>query len=86
MNKIPKALLAMIVLLTIALVVLAIRLVYYKDTLQRLTTTVTEHSKEMRDAGIATIITDNEMHVWVTDMNRVVLVNEEALNTLKVDD
>jgi hypothetical protein len=86
MNKIPKVLLTIIVLLAIAVVVLVIRVVYYKDALQQLAVTLNEHTKAMKDAGISTVITDNEMHVWVTDMNRVNLVNEKALETLKVDD
>ncbi len=86
MNRLSKVLLGLIIILVIVIVVLINRIIYYKSAIQETGTAAIEHSKAMQDAGIRTVITDNEMYVWVTDQNRVVVVNENALNTLKVDD
>lgn len=81
MNRVSKLLLVIIVLLVIALAVSIARIIYYKGAIQDVGTAATEYSKAMQDAGIKTVLTDNEMYVWVTDQNRVVVVNENVFNS-----
>ena len=86
MNRLSKVLLGLIIILVIAIVVLINRIIYYKNAIQETGTAAIEHSKAMQDAGIRTVITDNEMYVWVTDQNRVVVVNENVFDSGILDD
>ena len=86
MNRVSKLLLGIIVLLIIALAVSIARIMYYKGAMKDVGTATTGYSKALQDAGIKTVLTDNEMYVWVTDQNRVVVVNENVFNSGILDD
>ena len=82
MNRVSKVLLGIIVLLVIAVAVLISRVIYYKGAIQDVGTAVAEYSKAMQDAGVRTVTTNNELKVWVTDQNRVVVVDEGTFNSI----
>ncbi len=82
MNRVSKVLLGIIVLLVIAVAVLISRVIYYKGAIQDVGTAAAEYSKAMQDAGVRTVTTNNELKVWVTDQNRVVVVDEGTFNSI----
>lgn len=86
MNRVSKVLLGIIILLVIAVAVLISRVIYYKGAIQDVGTAATEYSKAMQDAGVRTVTTNNELKVWVTDQNRVVVVDEGTFNSIYEND
>ena len=86
MNRLSKVLLGIIVLLVIAVAVLISRVIYYKGAIQDVGIAAAEYSKAMQDAGVRTVTTNNELKVWVTDQNRVVVVDEGTFNSIYEND